>query len=276
MITNDTHLFDMGKKALELTGQVFGRLLVIERGGSTAAKKIKWICLCNPELGGCGKTVEVIGSGLKSGHYISCGCYHRESCIARSTKHGYALQGSKRNTYTTWCAMIQRCTNSNNPNWENYGGRGIKICTRWLKFENFLEDMGEKPKNKTLNRIDNNGNYDPSNCEWSTCKEQNRNRRSNHLISLNGVTKTIVEWAEEIGFPYSTLNARLQRGMSDEEAITTPLRKKVSDGFKKAVYLSYQDGTPVKDICRNFGITRSTMYRYLRENGISFMAVKLR
>jgi hypothetical protein len=109
--------------------------------------------------------------------------------------------------------MKDRCYNKNNKYYKDYGGRGIKVCDRWLDkergFENFLEDMGVRPIGKSINKINNNGNYEPNNCNWATRKEQSNNTRQNRVFSYNGVTQTIAQWARHLGVPHNTLSYRL-------------------------------------------------------------------
>src|SRR5262249_47439361 len=151
---------------VDLAGMRFGRLTVIRRYGK--ARPTRWICSCD-----CGSIdVVVAGSNLKTGHTASCGCLHRDIV----TTHGAAKGGRNSRTYSTWAGMIQRCTNSKTSEYENYGGRGITVCQRWLdSYEAFLADMGEKPSGKTIDRINNDGNYEPSSCRWVSQRENNRN-----------------------------------------------------------------------------------------------------
>ncbi len=122
--------------------------------------------------------------------------------------------------------MIDRCTNKNVRNYKDYGGRGISICNRWLSFENFYKDMGPKPKKSmSIDRIDNNGNYESSNCRWATQKEQCNNKRGNNIINYNGKTQTMTQWAEEIGIKLPTLHKRITKyGWSIKKAIETPTK----------------------------------------------------
>lgn len=115
--------------------------------------------------------------------------------------------------------MKQRCQNHNSPYFKNYGGRGIKIDERWLDFKNFLSDMGHPPPGLTLERINNNGNYEPGNCKWATRKEQNNNRRDNWLVSVDGETRMISEWANIIGMNQATFRKRLDRGWTIQRAM---------------------------------------------------------
>jgi hypothetical protein len=160
----------MSRKAVDMTGMRFGRLLCIAPLGSTKTGMV-WECLCD-----CGKITQVVRGNLLSNNVRSCGCLWAESRKANGEKivHGHAkIQSS---TYTSWEAMRQRCNNPHNDYYHRYGGRGIKICERWNEFSNFLEDMGERPPGKTLDRKDNNKNYCKENCKWSTPKEQANNK----------------------------------------------------------------------------------------------------
>lgn len=125
-------------------------------------------------------------------------------------------------TYTSWRSMIQRCTNPNNEQYVNYGERGIKVCERWLKFENFLEDMGKRPPGCTIDRIDNDQGYSQKNCQWATSEQQQRNRRDNLYLTYNKKTQLLTEWAEEYKISHGTLWTRVYRlGWSTEKALTT-------------------------------------------------------
>jgi hypothetical protein len=130
-------------------------------------------------------------------------------------------------TYKAWSTIIQRCTNLNNEKYPIYGGRGIKVCKRWLKFQNFLKDMGEPPtKHHSIDRINNNGDYCKSNCRWATRKQQQRNKRSNISATYNGVTQLIIDWAQEYQISYHTLRSRIYRlGWPIEKALTKPVQK---------------------------------------------------
>jgi len=127
----------------------------------------------------------------------------------------------------SWRSMVNRCYNSHTEEYKNYGGRGITVCSRWREsFENFLADMGERPEGMTLDRADNNGNYEPGNCRWATVTEQAHNRRNNRFLTANGETMTMAEWARRLGCNPAAILARLSTGMDEAEAVTKPIPKR--------------------------------------------------
>lgn len=129
-------------------------------------------------------------------------------------------------SYSIWRNMKARCSNPNNTHWDYYGGKGIKVCDRWQSFNNFFEDMGESPDETTIERIDGNRDYEPSNCKWATHTEQMRNVSRNVNLTHNGVTQCLAEWARHINVSFTTLRNRIQRGWSVEKAVTTPADKR--------------------------------------------------
>lgn len=160
----------------DLTGQRFARLVVDRRDENAASGNARWLCRCD-----CGESIVVAGNSLRSGNTRSCGCLRREvsavSVMAlETTTHGQSAPRTP--TYRTWEGMVARTTNPHRPEWGYYGGRGITLCDRWRSFENFLVDMGERPAGLTLDRIDNNGNYEPGNCRWATWSQQQLNKRT--------------------------------------------------------------------------------------------------
>jgi hypothetical protein len=206
----------MGKR-LELVGKRYNRITVSSFHGVRCNKSL-WNCVCD-----CGKELIVQGSHLIDGHTQSCGCLNKERTSEASIVHG--LTGSSE--YGAWSRMKDRCFNKNNPDYSRYGGRGITVCDRWKdSFENFYEDMGSCPEGTSLDRIDNNGNYEPANCRWATQLTQMNNIRTNRVVAYQGVVKTVADWARSLGVSYSVLSARLNKlGWSVERAFTTPVRR---------------------------------------------------
>jgi len=139
------------------------------------------------------------------------------------TVHGHARAGAKTREYRAWCNMIQRCTNPRATYYRAYGGRGIRVCERWLHFENFLSDMGPCRPHFSLERKDTNGDYEPGNCRWATRAEQARNSRSNRLLTHAGKTLCLVDWAAEVGISEKVISDRLRLGWAVPRALTEPL-----------------------------------------------------
>ncbi len=159
---------------IDLIGQQFGDLTVIERAPNNSRGSARWRCQCE-----CGKTTITCGKQLRAGQAHSCGCVSRSELGPRRLKHGHArrIAGKQSRAYHVWIGMKDRCLNVNNRAYSYYGGRGITVCDRWLMFENFHEDMGDPPVGLSLDRIDNEVGYWKANCRWATRLEQSRNRR---------------------------------------------------------------------------------------------------
>jgi hypothetical protein len=165
----------------------------------------------------CGKQWLVLGAKLKNGNTTSCGCKRTERVVAMNSSH----RMSRSPEYKSWAEMRQRCLNPKNPRFHHYGGRGISVCPRWLEsFGNFFADMGLKPSSAhTLDRIDVNGNYDPSNCRWATWKQQQNNRRDTVLVEHRGEIRSVTEWSEATGIAKTSLSRYVSNGLSIAESI---------------------------------------------------------
>lgn len=189
----------------DMTGSRFGRLVVLEL--AEIRTEARWLCQCD-----CGQLTTVAGSELRNGSTKSCGCL-------RSSQGG----GYKTPEYTTWREMKRRCCNPRCPEYHLYGGRGIAICDRWRhSFVNFLADMGPKPSpDHSVQRVDNDGNYEPTNVVWATPLEQAQNTRKVRLLTYNGETMSIRAWARKLGLEHSTLRRRIALGWPPEKVFSS-------------------------------------------------------
>lgn len=195
----------MRKRTYDPVGQRFGRLVVQELGPPENSRKAFVLC-------DCGTTKWVNLHNITRGITKSCGCWRRD----RLRTHG---EGGKRTPhgrrplpeYKSWAAMLQRCTNPNNPRFKDYGGRGIAVCKSWHRYENFLKDMGRCPAGKTLERRNNAKGYTPTNCYWATPLQQSQNQRSTRLLTYKGRCQCLSAWARELGIATDTLRERLER-----------------------------------------------------------------
>lgn len=178
---------------IDLSGERFGRLVVLEHVRARNKSGAFWRCRCD-----CGMMTDVSSSCLRSGHTKSCGCLRADS--KPNLKHGRAhpCEG----TYKTWKEMRQRCNNRNDDKYKWYGARGISVCDRWNDFSLFLSDMGERPEGMSIDRIDNNGNYEPDNCRWATPKMQGRNSR---WAKLDKCKVKLIKEMHSSGIPYSKI-----------------------------------------------------------------------
>ena len=194
-------------KNLDLTGKKFGRWSVIkkqERRGLYGS--VPWLCQCD-----CGVQRDIVASTLVDGRSRSCGCWKSE----KARTHGK----SRTAIYELWSGMLKRCSNTNSEQYANYGGRGIQVCERWKKFENFYADMGECPAGHSLDRIDNNGNYEPRNCRWATQKQQVRNKQNTFMVEFEGKQIALAELCERHGLPLKRTRNRIVVGWPLEEAL---------------------------------------------------------
>jgi|GEM_PF-1200935 len=198
----------------DLSGRNFGRLSVSSYAGTNTHNKATWSCNCE-----CGVTVVVDTGALTSGNSKSCGCLAIDSLKARRIHSGI---GTK--TYRIWQAMLNRCRNKRAPHYNNYGGRGVSVCAEWFEFTSFISDMGECPSGDySIERVDNEEGYSKQNCKWATRQEQGRNKRNNRLISFNGETMILKDWADRIGIDQASLRERLEKWPLDA-ALTKPKR----------------------------------------------------
>ena len=212
-------------KVIDLTGQKFGRLTVIGKGDyyfSPKGRKVKrWRCECE-----CGKMTQASTTQLSKGHCKSCGCFMKDKAARLHTTHG--MFGKR--IYHIYSGMTQRCENRSSDDYHNYGGRGITVCDEWKNsFESFCDwaMANGYAENLTIDRINVNGNYEPSNCRWVTSKKQNNNRRNNRLLTYNGETHTMAEWADITGIKYSVLACRiLNHKWTAERALTQEVRRR--------------------------------------------------
>ena len=204
-----------------LAGLKFGRLTAIKPANNTEQGRAQWLCRCD-----CGGEKIAQAAYLNRGDTRSCGCLALEQ--KRNAAQSKCHEMSKRNLrreYSSWQAMNDRCYKPSAIGFENYGGRGICVCDRWRhSFENFVSDMGLRPDEMTLDRIDNDFDYSPANCRWSTRKEQANNRRNNRIITIDGEAMNVQQWAERLGIDCHIIHTRLYLGKDERTAVLQPVR----------------------------------------------------
>lgn len=200
---------------IDLTGETFGRLRVLGREGINKHGQLTWSCECE-----CGNRKVTLGMLLRKGQVQSCGCLHKEITASINKTHGKAATP----IYYIWRSMMDRCHAPKSHAYSRYGGRGINVCERWQSFEDFYADMGDRPEGKSLERIDNNGDYSPENVVWADAKAQANNRRSNVILEHNGEKKTMQQWADQLGVKIQTIWARIDRGWTVDRALTQEVR----------------------------------------------------
>lgn len=210
---------------IEISGQRFGRWLVLDYSHSVTGDPY-YNCICD-----CGTKGVILSRTLRTGSSQSCGCLNREKILKTITTHGR----SKSREYRTWSQMLQRCNNPNNDRYNDYGGRGIKVCERWHEFENFFKDIGERPKGKSLDRIDNDQGYCKENCRWATPSEQQLNKRK-ILIMFDGKSMTANEWGKHIGIDEWTIQRRIKKGLSLDKVLYAGDFKKLKKNEREGVY----------------------------------------
>lgn len=200
---------------INLGGQKVNKLRVLHRV-ENVGNQPAWLCKCE-----CGVEKRFLGMHLRAGTTHDCGCGTLKRRSDAIKRHGRAGTPEHR----TWCGLIHRCACETSPSWKNYGGRGITVCNRWLKFENFFEDMGLRPEGMTLDRKDNSKGYGPDNCRWATVKEQQNNRRSNVYLTLEGEVKTLKQWATHFRVKYAVVKARRANGVTGTDLFAASPRK---------------------------------------------------
>lgn len=213
-----SHLISGNRKTQNLEGQRFGRLIAVRFSGfSVRCQNFSWICRCD-----CGKECIVRACNLRSGHTRSCGCLSQEN--KRSLHRVHGMNGTPE--YIAWQKIIDRCGNPNNPFWNRYGGRGITMFQPWRhSFEEFFKHIGRKPSPKhSIDRINNDGNYEPGNVRWATPLQQSRNRGGRVFVEYRGEKLCISEWSQKVGIKLGTLLKRIRNGWPIEKAMTTTVR----------------------------------------------------
>ena len=203
----------------DLTSKQFGRLTVLSFQGRNKQYDSLWSCSCE-----CGNSKVIRGGVLKNGHTRSCGCLQKESTSMSRTTHGLIKENFK--LYKVWIGIKQRCNNPKSSSFNDYGGRGISICEKWeSKFEDFhywAISKGYK-EGLTIERVNPNGNYEPTNCIWIPKKEQSNNRTSSVVISYQGITENASYWSEKTKIPSNVITQRIRRGWSEEKTLTTKI-----------------------------------------------------
>lgn len=210
-----------------MIGLRFNKLLVVGISHKVKGQEY-WECRCD-----CGVTKAIRAYDIKIGRIVSCGCARRERMSKGRIKNNIILKEKPPSKlYYIWKKTLDKCSNPNNQVYKNFGGKGIRVCDRWLNFDNFLEDMGEPDVGMYLDRIDCNKDYSPENCKWSDNKEYIRNGK-NAQISYLGKTQSLSAWARELGIKRITLLARLRLGWSVERTLTTPTRPIITPNKNK-------------------------------------------
>lgn len=237
----------------DLTGMTFGRLTAVEIHGRTPAGALVWQCSC-----ACGGSHTASSQSLVDGKVKSCGCW-KASHPAYNRTHNMKSHP----LYLVWSAMLNRCRNPNVRGYENYGGRGIKVCYRWHDFSAFYADMGERPPGGySIERINNDGDYEPGNCRWATRREQGSNKRNSRYIEAGGESLPLAEWARRLGCSSAAILARIAAGMREADAVTLPIparpNSRLSDDDARFIQKSYGT-TPTTELARQFGVSATTI-----------------
>lgn len=210
----------------KMLGERYGRATVLKEvvpSPFLRRQERTFQCQCD-----CGNIFNATGINLRRGHTQSCGCLQRENTVKALSTHGAAsmhVQAGKAKVYNLWLRIRQRCNNPQDKSYSNYGGRGISVCKEWEDFETFFAYIGFPPsKDHSIDRIDNEGNYEPGNVRWATPKEQANNTRKNIYLTYKNKTQTLAQWAVELNLPYAAILARLRRGWPAQKALETEIR----------------------------------------------------
>jgi len=207
----------MPKKLQIENGTRYGRLVVLSEGERAGVGKVRTMnCVCD-----CGNEINVRLADVRKGYTVSCGCYNKDVLVETKSKLIDGLKSSDHPLYGIWCGIIKRCGNPTANNFQNYGGRGIKVCERWRNsFANFVSDMGERPSGYSIERINNDGNYEPENCKWASRKEQSSNTRIAKKILFKGEYITHSELDRQLGLNPATTCKRAKRGWTEEQMVS--------------------------------------------------------
>lgn len=201
------------KDFIDLVGKKFGRLTVIKRVENVNPSK--FLCICE-----CGNKKDISSSCLRKGFTRSCGCLNRELTISRNYRHGEGIDFQCTREYRAWLHLKGRCLQHNDKSFKRYGGRGIKVCDRWLEsYSNFLKDMGRCPKGYSIERVNNNGDYSPDNCIWLPLSLQAKNTSKNIVLTAYGKTMILKDWAENLGVSYGAIKWHLNKGKAMHEVV---------------------------------------------------------
>lgn len=209
---------------IDVTGATFGGWTALAYIGS-AGKAARFLCRCE-----CGEVRVLAGNRLRRHTGTECTGRHANDGVVAS--HGHTAAGVTSGAYRSWQAMRGRCERPSNAAWPRYGGRGIRVCDEWRRFDRFLFDMGERPEGAWLERIENDGPYCKANCRWASPSENSRNRSTTKLVEYRGETRPLVEWCEMLDRDYASVNARLHSGRwTAERALETPTRRPFTGSY---------------------------------------------
>ena len=252
---------------IDLLNQKFGKLTVIEYCGKNNGGASMWLCRCD-----CGVKKIVCSGNLKNGNSTSCGCIRKGNIenFKNHTRKGKGHQGNGTRIYSIWANMKRRCLNSKNNHYKDYGGRGIIICNEWLGFIPFRDwalSNGYE-EHLSLDRINNDDNYEPENCRWATQKEQCNNTRRNRFLTINGKTQNLTQWSEESGVSVSVLRNRIKKEWDSDKLLIKPERLILSKSQLELIKQLHINGIFDQEIADIIGFSRSSISRRIREMGI--------